>query len=347
MAKSTPTALNAAARLSVAPMMAWTDRHCRYFHRLMSAKTLLYTEMVTAAALVYGDAPRFLRCNVAEHPVALQVGGSDPELLGRAAGLAVNAGYKEINLNLGCPSERVKSGTFGAVLMQEPERVARCVNAMQKAAPLGQITVKCRIGVDDQNPQQVLPKFIKTLRQEGIKRIIIHARKAWLSGLSPKENRDVPPLDYPLVHKMKQSFADMHISVNGGITSLEAAQTQLRAGMDGVMIGRAAYHTPYDILAPADHDIFGVKACALPTRLSIAHQMAAYIEAHIRAGGRMHQVTRHMLGLFAAQAGARHWRQSLSNLGADASAGRAEYEALLDEMAQIQAGAAQKVQEPA
>ncbi len=298
-----------AARLSVAPMMDWTDRHCRYLHRLLSQDTLLYTEMVTAPALVRGGALHLLDYNPQEHPVALQLGGSDPQELAQAARLGAEAGYDEINLNCGCPSDRVQSGTFGAVLMKEPERVADCVSAMREAVDV-EVTVKCRIGVDDQDPEQVLPDFLQAIQAAGCQRVTIHARKAWLQGLSPKENRDIPPLDYDLVHRMKAAFPDMHVSINGGITSLKQAQAQLEAGLDGVMIGRAAYHQPTDILAEADVRIFGAGQVADP--IDVVHKMVPYVERHLANGGRLHQITRHMLGLFAGRPGARAWRRALS-----------------------------------
>lgn len=307
-----------AARLSVAPMMDWTDRHCRYFHRLLSARALLYTEMVTAPALVRGGALHLLDYNPQEHPVALQLGGSDPKELAQAAVLGAEAGYDEINLNCGCPSDRVQSGTFGAVLMKEPSRVADCVNAMREVVNVD-VTVKCRIGVDDQDPSEVLPQFIDQIRTAGCRRVTIHARKAWLQGLSPKENRDIPPLDYDLVHQMKAAFPDLHISINGGITSLAQARAQLEAGLDGVMIGRAAYHQPAEILAEADNQIFGFGQAVDP--VDVVHKMVPYIENHLAAGGRLHQITRHMLGLFAGRPGARGWRRALSEGAVRESAG--------------------------
>ena len=297
------------ARLSVAPMMDWTDRHCRYFHRLLSAETLLYTEMVTAPALVRGGALHLLDHDPGEHPVALQLGGSDPEELAQAAALGAEAGYDEINLNCGCPSDRVQSGTFGAVLMKDPARVADCVAAMRSAVEVG-VTVKCRIGVDEQEPREVLPEFLNQIRAAGCQRVTIHARKAWLQGLSPKENRDIPPLDYDLVHQMKAAFPDLHISINGGITSLDQARAHLDAGLDGVMIGRSAYHQPADILADADRRIFGAGQAVDP--VETVHQMVPYIDRHLAGGGRLHQITRHMLGLFAGRPGARGWRRTLS-----------------------------------
>ena len=302
-------AIRAAARLSVAPMMDWTDRHCRYFHRLFTRETLLYTEMVTAPALVRGGALHLLDFSPQEHPVALQLGGSDPAELAQAARIGAEAGYAEINLNVGCPSDRVRSGCFGAVLMERPGLVADCVQAMRKAVDV-EVTVKCRIGVDEQDPAAVLPDFIDRMAGAGCERITIHARKAWLQGLSPKENRDIPPLDYDLVVAMKDRFPALHLSINGGITSLDQAQALLARGMDGVMIGRSAYHDPAAILAAADPQIFGTGTAADP--VAVARAMLPYIAAHIDQGGKLHQVTRHMLGLFSGQPGARRWRQILS-----------------------------------
>ncbi len=304
------TALHRAARLSVAPMMDWTDRHCRYFHRLMSREALLYTEMVTAPALVRGGALQLLDFDPAEQPVALQLGGSDPHELAAATRAAVARGYGEVNLNVGCPSDRVQSGSFGAVLMKTPDLVASCVAAMQDAAGGADITVKCRIGVDDQEPAEVLPAFLAKLRAAGVTRIAVHARKAWLQGLSPKENRSVPPLDYDLVHAMKRAFPDLHLSINGGIGSLAEAKDHLAAGLDGVMIGRAAYQTPA-LLLGVDAALFG-RAPTGQTAHDVARAMLPYIERHVAAGGRVHDVTRHMLGLFAGRPGARAWRRALS-----------------------------------
>jgi len=290
-------------------MMDWTDRHCRYLHRLLSRQALLYTEMVTAPALVQGGALFLLDYNLQEHPVALQLGGSDPAELAQAARLGAEAGYDEINLNVGCPSDRVQSGAFGAVLMKQPELVADCVAAMVAAVDV-EVTVKCRIGVDDQNPEQVLPDFLARISAAGCDRVTIHARKAWLHGLSPKENRDIPPLDHDLVLRMKGLFPGLHISVNGGITSLQQAREFLDAGLDGVMIGRAAYHQPSDILAAADPLIFGTGIVRDPVQ--VVHDMLPYIDAHLVAGGKLAQISRHMLGLFSGRPGARAWRRVLS-----------------------------------
>ncbi len=324
------TAATQAARLSIAPMMDWTDRHCRYLHRLMSARALLYTEMVTAPAILHGDRDRLLSHNPEEHPVALQLGGSDPAELAEATRIAAEYGYDEINLNIGCPSDRVQSGCFGAVLMERPALVADCVAAMNAVSPV-EVTVKCRIGVDDQDPQTVLPDFLAQVSAAGVTRFAIHARKAWLEGLSPKENRDIPPLDYPLVYQMKRDFPHLHLSINGGIDSLEEAKRHLAHGMDGVMIGRAAYHTPADILLPADPEIFGVPA---PTRSAeeVVQKMLPYIEAHLTAGGKLGQITRHMLGLFAGRPGARGWKRVLSEGAHRAGAGPALVERALGEV---------------
>lgn len=302
--------VTSAARLSVAPMMDWTDRHCRYLHRLMSRHTLLYTEMVTAPAVVHGDRDRLLGFHQAEQPVALQLGGSDPAQLAEAARIAEGYGYAEINLNCGCPSDRVQSGSFGAVLMESPDLVAECVAAMIGAVSVP-VTVKCRIGVDDQIPKEVLPDFLARVSAAGVDRFSIHARKAWLQGLSPKENRDIPPLDYGLVMEMKGLFPHLHISINGGIGSLDEVEGFLAKGLDGVMIGRAAYHTPADILLDADARIYGDPQTSRSAE-EVVHLMLPYIADHLAAGGKLGQITRHMLGMFQGRPGARGWRCYLS-----------------------------------
>lgn len=307
-----------AARLSVAPMMDWTDRHCRYLHRLLSHQALLYTEMVTSPALVRGGALHLLDHSPEEHPVALQLGGSDPQELGAAAKIGAQAGYDEINLNCGCPSDRVQSGAFGAILMQSPDLVADCVAAMRAEVAV-EVTVKCRIGVDEQEPRDILPVFLEKIQAAGCQRVTIHARKAWLKGLSPKENRDIPPLDYALVHEMKTAFPDLHISINGGIATLDAARAQLDQGLDGVMVGRAAYHQPSDILSEADAVIFGSGVPRNP--FEVVEQMLPYIERELSKGARLHQISRHMLGLFAGRPGARAWRRMLSEGANRPSAG--------------------------
>ncbi len=333
--------LQSAARLSVAPMMDWTDRHCRYLHRLLSRRTLLYTEMVTAPALVRGDARHLLRFDRAEHPVAVQLGGSDPVELAQAARMAADEGYDEVNLNVGCPSDRVQSGCFGAVLMERPGLVADCVAAMIAAQPV-EVTVKCRIGVDDQVPEEVLPDFLTRMRDAGVRRVTIHARKAWLQGLSPKENRDIPPLDYDLVKAMKRAFPELHISINGGIASLEQAAGLLEEGLDGVMVGRAAYHQPADILLDADRVIWG-ETPPLETAEQAVDLMKPYIEAHLAEGGKLAQVTRHMLGLFAGRPGARGWRRVLSEGGHRTGAGLDVVDAALAHVTGNEAGAAERL----
>ncbi len=301
--------INRNSKLAVAPMMDWTDRHCRFFHRQLSAHAQLYTEMVTAPALVRGGALHLLEHDPTEHPVVLQLGGSDPAELAAATRIGWTAGYGEINLNCGCPSDRVQSGCFGAVLMTQPGLVSDICIAMREASP-AEITVKCRIGVDEQNPQEVLPAFLETLNNAGISHVIIHARKAWLQGLSPKENRDIPPLDYDLVLEMKSAFPNLRISVNGGISSLAQAREFLEQGIDGVMIGRAAYQRPGDILAMADRVIFGDTKTV--SAFEVIENMRPYIERELAKGVRLAAMTRHMLGLFAGLPGARHWRQILS-----------------------------------
>lgn len=306
-------------KLSVAPMMDWTDRHCRYMHRLISTQTLLYTEMVTSAALVHGDRNRLLGFDATEHPVALQLGGSDPKELAEATRIAIDYGYDEVNLNIGCPSDRVQSGCFGAVLMEQPNLVADCVAAMIAVAGEVEVTVKCRIGVDDQEPKDVLPDFLTKVSDAGVDSFAIHARKAWLKGLSPKENRDIPPLDYPLVLAMKQAFPKLEIAINGGISSLDQVDEFLANGLDGVMIGRTAYHDPMLVLADADRRVFNVDHHR--TTPEIVHEMLPYIGSHLANGGRLNQITRHMLGLFTGQTGARHWRRILSTEAHVAGAG--------------------------
>ncbi len=319
-----------AARLSVAPMMDWTDRHCRFFHRLMSREALLYTEMVTSPALVRGRALYLLDFSPEEHPVALQLGGTDPVELAEAARIGQEAGYDEINLNVGCPSDRVQSGTFGAVLMRAPELVAECCAAMRAVVDVP-VTVKCRIGVDDQEPRDVLPDFLEKVSAAGVSRFTIHARKAWLKGLSPKENRDIPPLDYPLVHEMKAAFPALHLSINGGIATLPEAVSHLEQGLDGVMVGRAAYHQPWDVLGEADAQIFGSENPCL-TPQEAARAMLPYIDAHVANGGKLGQVSKHMLGLFTGRPGARAWRRVLSEGAHKPGAGVALVEAAMAEL---------------
>ncbi len=312
-------------------MMDWTDRHCRFFHRQLSRHALLYTEMVTAQAVIHGPRARLLDFDAAEHPVALQLGGSEPAMLAEAVRIAADWGYDQIDLNCGCPSDRVQSGCFGAVLMTRPELVAECVAAMIAVAPV-EVTVKCRIGVDEQDPEQALPRFLETVSAAGVRRFTIHARKAWLQGLSPHENRTVPPLDYDLALRMKRDFPHLHLSINGGIADLDQAQAMLDAGMDGVMLGRAAYHDPGTTLAPADARIFGEGSPRDP--FDAVEAMRPYIARHLQAGGRLPQVTRHMLGLFHGRPGARQWRRILSERGPVAGAGLEVLDAALEPLRQ-------------
>ena len=325
-----PSITRTAARLSVAPMMDWTDRHCRRFHREISRGALLYTEMVTAPAVIHGDRARLLDFAPAEHPVALQLGGSDPAELRKAARIAADWGYDEINLNCGCPSDRVQSGAFGAVLMKTPGLVADCVAAMAEVSGV-EVTVKCRIGVDDQTPAEALPAFVETVAAAGVRRFIIHARKAWLQGLSPRENREVPPLDYPLVLATKRAYPHLHISLNGGVGSLADAVALLAEGLDGVMVGRAAYHEPWNILGGADAALFGLPGPA--SAFAVAEAMRPYIASHLAGGGRLHQISRHMLGLFHGRPGARGWRRALSEGASAEGAGLALYDAALADVA--------------
>ncbi|HUG61923.1 MAG TPA: tRNA dihydrouridine(20/20a) synthase DusA [Methylomirabilota bacterium] len=304
-------------RLAVAPMMDWTDRHCRSFHRVLTRHALLYTEMVTSAAVIHGDRDRLLGFSGREHPVALQLGGSEPGDLAEAARVAAGYGYDEINLNVGCPSDRVQSGRFGACLMREPDLVASCVAAMGAAVDVP-VTVKCRIGVDDQDPERALDDLADAVVDAGAAAIWVHARKAWLKGLSPKENRDVPPLDHARVLRLKARLPDVFVGVNGGIRDLDEAEALL-AGCDGVMLGRAAYHDPA-LLASADRRIFGA-ATADRDLFDAVEAMRPAIAEHLAAGGRLGAVTRHMLGLFQGRPGARAWRRILTEGGVRPGAG--------------------------
>lgn len=300
-------------------MMDWTDRHDRYFLRLITRHALLYTEMVTTGAVLHGDRERLLGFDPAEHPVALQLGGSDPADLAEAARIAEGFGYDEINLNVGCPSDRVQSGRFGACLMREPDLVARCIAAMREAVSVP-VTVKCRIGVDEQDPEQALPAMARAVREEGCETLIVHARKAWLEGLSPKENRDVPPLDYPLVYRLKQAMPEMEIVINGGIESLAAIDGHL-AHVDGVMLGRAAYQAPW-LLSGIDRLYFGDETPSLSRHEVLAHFLP-YIERELAKGTHLHAMTRHILGIFQGCPGARAFRRHVSENaprpGADAN----------------------------
>ena len=290
-------------------MMDWTDRHCRFFHRTLSKNVLLYTEMVTSPALIKGNATYLLEFDKSEHPIALQLGGSDPNELAKAAIIGCEYGYDEINLNVGCPSDKVQSGTFGAVLMKTPEVVAKCCKEMIDAVDI-EVTVKCRVGVDQQDPNVTLPKFLEYISNAGVTRVIIHARKAILSGLSPKQNRNVPPLNYELVYRMKELFPDLHISLNGGIQSLQEAKEHLDNGIDGIMIGRAAYQKPGEVLIDVDNYIFNEKIQT--SEKDVVRRMVPYIESQYKNGNKVSKITRHMLGLFSGQPGAKEWRKILS-----------------------------------
>jgi tRNA-dihydrouridine synthase A len=295
-------------RLAVAPMMDWTDRHCRFFHRLLTRRALLFTEMIVADAIVHGDRARLLAYSPEEHPLALQLGGSDPARLARAAAIGADLGYDEINLNVGCPSDRVQSGTFGACLMREPALVGDCVAAM-KAAVAKPVTVKCRLGVDEQDPEEALDALADAVLAAGADAIWVHARKAWLHGLSPKENRTLPPLDHERVHRLKARLPNVFVGINGGLRTLDAALAELDR-VDGAMLGRAACETPM-ILADADNRIYGDSTVA-PDPFTVAERMIAYAEERCAAGTRIHHIARHMLGLFHGRPGARLWRQVLT-----------------------------------
>ena len=295
-------------RFSVAPMLDWTDRHCRYFHRILSRQALLYTEMVTTGAILHGNQQRHLQFNSEEQPVALQLGGSDAADLALCAKIGEDFGYDEINLNVGCPSDRVQNGRFGACLMAQPELVAACVAAMRQAVHIP-VTVKSRIGIDDRDSYEELTHFIATVAAAGCETFIVHARKAWLSGLSPKQNREIPPLRYDVVKQLKRDFPQLTIVINGGISTLDAAQ-DLLVELDGVMLGREIYHNPY-LLAQVDAQIFN-DVRPIQTRQEIICAMLPYIEQQLQLGERLHTITRHLLGLFHGVEGARLWRRHLS-----------------------------------
>lgn len=295
-------------RFSVAPMLDWTDRHCRYFHRLLSRRARLYTEMLTTGAVIHGDRDRLMGFDPFEQPVALQLGGSSPDDLARTAKIAEGFGYSEINLNVGCPSDRVQNGAFGACLMLRPGLVADCVKAMKDAIALP-VTVKCRIGVDDQDPERALFEITAQCVEAGADALFVHARKAWLKGLSPKENRDIPPLDYPLVHRLKRAFPDVPMAINGGLTTLAQMQEQLQI-MDGVMVGRAAYHDP-GLLLSVDAALFNEPA-RFDDAFTAVEAFLPYIERDLARGEKLSNITRHLLGLFAGLPGARSFRRRLA-----------------------------------
>src|SRR5450755_2894644 len=304
-------------RFSVAPMMDWTDRHCRVFHRQISRHALLYTEMLTSGAVIHGDRIRLLGFSDCEHPVALQLGGSDPGELATAATIGAEFGYDEINLNVGCPSDRVKDGRFGACLMAEPELVAACVAAMKEAVTIP-VTVKCRIGIDDQDPELALDTLARAVVDAGADVLIVHARKAWLNGLSPKENRDIPPLDYDRVYRLKAALPRVPVIINGGIGSLAEARRHL-AHVDGVMLGRAAYQEPWRLLS-VDPDLFGEPAAHRGMK-DVFEALMPYIARQLEAGVRLHAITRHFVGAFHGVRGARAFRRHLSIHGGRPGAG--------------------------
>jgi tRNA-dihydrouridine synthase A len=314
-------------------MMEWTDRHCRFFHRLLTRRALLYTEMVTSAAIIHGKRDKLLAFNAAEHPVALQLGGSDPVQLAEAARIGAAFGYDEINLNIGCPSDRVQAGRFGACLMAEPELVADCVAAMRGAVAVP-VTVKCRIGIDDQDAEADFTRFIETVAAAGCDTFIVHARKAWLNGLSPKQNRDVPPLDYGRVYRLKAARHDLVVILNGGIASLDEAETHL-AHVDGVMLGRSAYQNPA-LLADVDYRIFSDAPCPIDPA-EIVMRMVPYVEAELANGERLSAITRHMVGLVQSVPGARAFRRHLTEAAIRPGAGA---EVLSDALAMLSHGMA-------
>lgn len=318
-------------------MMDWTDRRCRAFHRALTRRALLYTEMVTADAIIHGDRERLLGFSKIEQPVALQLGGSDPEKIARAARIGAAFGYQEINLNIGCPSDRVQSGRFGACLMREPDLVAKLWRAAQAAAPKTPVTIKCRLGVDDQEPRAALFALVDACASEGCASFVVHARMAWLKGLSPKENREVPPLDYALVHDLKRARPQLEIILNGGLRDIDHALHEGQ-GLDGMMLGRAAYQNPA-VLLQVDERVFGAAAPA-ESREAAVEAYLPYIEAQLARGAPLHTMTRHMLGLFNALPGGRLWRRVLSEQGVRAGAGLDVVRAALAQVTQARARAA-------
>jgi tRNA-dihydrouridine synthase A len=315
-------------KFSIAPMMEWTDRHCRFFHRLLTRRALLYTEMVTTGAVLHGDRARLIGFDPAEHPVALQLGGSEASALAQCARIGADMGYDEVNLNVGCPSDRVQEGRFGACLMAEPALVADCVAAM-KAAVKVPVTVKCRIGIDDQDPERALEAFAGAVEAAGVDALIVHARKAWLKGLSPRENRDVPPLDYEVVYRLKAAHPRLPVVLNGGVATVEAVRAHL-ARVDGVMMGRAAYQEPWRLMA-VDPLLFG-EAAPFAAPRDAAQALMPYIERELARGVRLHAVTRHLLGLFHGVPGARAYRR---HLAVEAVKPGANAQVLADALAQV------------
>lgn len=324
-------------RLAVAPMMEWTDRHCRVFHRQLSRHALLYTEMVAAAAVIHGDRDWLIGFSRCEHPVACQLGGSDPKELAEAARIVADFGYDEVNLNVGCPSDRVQSGRFGACLMQEPELVAECVAAMKAAVSIP-ITVKCRIGVDDQDPETALDAMADAIVAVGVDALWVHARKAWLKGLSPKENRDIPPLDYDRVYRLKERLPHLFVGINGGIVNLDEAEAHLKR-VDGVMLGRAAYHDAW-LLADVDPRLYGTPS-PVRNRRDAIEAFIPYMAERLDKGTRLANMTKHLLGLFHGMPGARAWRRRLT---VDAVRQGAGLEVVFAALAEVAGEAADKFQ---
>ncbi|MCB1780241.1 MAG: tRNA dihydrouridine(20/20a) synthase DusA [Candidatus Competibacteraceae bacterium] len=314
--------------ISIAPMLDWTDRHCRFFLRLLSRRVLLYTGMVTTGAMLHGDPQRFLAYDPVEHPLALQLGGSNPDELAQCARIAADWGYDEVNLNIGCPSDRVQSGRFGACLMAESALVSDCVAAMRLAADLP-VTIKTRIGIDERDSYEELTDFVGRVAMGGCQVFIIHARKAWLRGLSPKENREIPPLHYEVVHRLKRDFPSLTVVLNGGLTTLDQIAKQLQE-VDGVMIGRAAYENPY-WLTEVDSRFFGLRTSP-PSRHQVVEAFLPYIEDQLRRGTPLHCMTRHILGLFQGVPGARAWRRTLSEQACQRGAGKGVVEAALGQV---------------
>jgi tRNA-dihydrouridine synthase A len=320
-------------QFSIAPMMEWTDRHCRFFHRLLTRRARLYTEMITTAAVLRGDRMRLLGFDPAEHPVAVQLGGSDPRALAEAARICADIGYDEINLNVGCPSDRVQEGRFGACLMAEPALVGECVAAMKAAVDIP-VTVKCRIGIDDQDPEESLDTLTRIVVETGVDALIVHARKAWLDGLSPKQNRDIPPLDHDRVYRLKRAFPALHVSINGGVASVEDAAAHL-THLDGVMMGRAAYQEPWRLLA-VDPLIHGAPAPFASPKAAI-EAFFPYVERELARGTRLHAMTRHILGLFHAVPGARAFRRHIATHAVKPGAGIAVLRDALDRVVDARA----------
>ena len=326
-------------RFSIAPMMEWTDRHCRFFHRLLTRRALLYTEMITTGAVLHGDRARLLAFDRAEHPVALQLGGSDPRQLAQCARIAADLGYDEINLNVGCPSDRVQEGRFGACLMAEPALVGDCVAAMSASVRIP-VTVKCRIGIDEQDPEEALETLTSAVKQAGVAALIVHARKAWLAGLSPRENRDVPPLDYDRVYRLKAAHRGLAVVINGGVLDLDQVRTHLEH-LDGVMMGRAAYQEPWRLLE-VDPVLFGEPARFASPR-EAAEALIPYIERELARGTRLHAITRHVLGLFRGVPGARAFRRHLATEGVKPGADAHTFRAALALVMEIDAPIARTV----